>query len=366
MNHNRLYLRFLLTFLVVILCASLLLTSCQTKRIINMSGFIQTVTIDKSDRPNEYFFGITFAELKPDGKAKAVYMAYRASNFEEAYDHFLMQTRFTLVVGQVRNIIVGKALAEEGLLIPAISNLLLQPKFPITTRLMVYEGEARDFLKLGEDVTDFNLYRLVIKMQNFYKISISTVFNFVRDYIENGADPYSFIVKIKSKSASLSGSAVFSKQGKWVGTLSEQETIYMLMMRSPKFNTFIHLDKEAGHAPIPITMQNAVSKRTITVLETKPVPKIIITLHVKGTLDTTLSELTSDQQVQESHVEHAMEKQITKTIRKLQDLQSDPVGFGMFVRNNMAFEEWDDAKWPEMFKQADIQCKVKFNLENKI
>ncbi|MCR8843471.1 Ger(x)C family spore germination protein [Paenibacillus sp. SC116] len=366
MSQIRRYIRLFLKFLTIMMCASLLLTGCQTKRIINMSGFIQTVTIDKSDVPNEYFFGITFPELKPDGTTKSVYMAYKASNFEEAYDHFILQTRFTLLVGQTRNIVVGKSLAEEGLLVPAITNLLLQPKFPITSRLMVYDGEARDFLKLGEDITDFNLYRLLIKMQSFYKISISTVFNFVRDYIENGSDPYTFIVRIKSKSASLHGSAVFSKQGKWVGTLNEQETTDMLMMRSPKFHTFLHLDKQQGNAPIPITMQNAQSERTIKVLETKPFPKILITMNIKGTLDTTLSELTSDQTVKEPQVEQAIEQQLTKTIRKLQELKSDPVGFGMFVRNKMPYEEWDDEKWPDMFKQAEIQCKVKFNLENKI
>ncbi|MCG7406004.1 Ger(x)C family spore germination C-terminal domain-containing protein [Paenibacillus sp. ACRRX] len=354
--------RVIMTMLVLVALASLTV-SCQAKRIINQNGYIQTITIDKTDDPNQYFFGIMYAEPLAEGKAKSTYQGYMAHDFTEAYNHFTLQSRFALVVGHVRNIIISREIAESDV-IKVISNLLFQPKFPLTSRILVYEGQAKDFLQQKEDLTDFHLYLLLEKLQKINDYSLSTVFNFVRDQQQLGIEPITSIVKLKND-AVIGGMSLF-RGGKMIGIVPEKEVNYMLLLRNHSIKGAFYINENQLPGNEPIILDNAKSRRSIEVVHTAPVPKIIIRLHITSTLTTPMSETTPEDKISEALIQETLQRKFNQFVQSVQEKEADVIGVGMHVRNKMRYSEWNEAKWPKLFKNADIKCIVRYYKENEI
>ena len=330
--NDRLYARFIWCFILCMLML-LLIGGCQSKRIINQNGFIQTVTIDRvKDEPKLFYYGITYPELTPDGKSKTISLGIRAHDFQEAFLHFSLQTRYNLVLGQIRNIVMGKSVWSHDMN-HALNNLNFQPKFPLSARLMIYDGEARELLQLSEDTTDFHLYQLMLKLQKLNDFSLSTIFNYVRDDIQPGIAPVATTIRVRDKSISVNGLAVF-KDNKLAGQLSEQDVNYMLLLRNHKVSGSFHISQETLDASEkPIIIDNAQSKSKVTVLETSPTPKIRIDVDMTSTVTTALNELNAKQLLSELQIAHALELELNRVIREMQKIKCDAIGVGMYVRN---------------------------------
>lgn len=344
----------------------LLLSGCQSKRIINQNGFIQTVTIDRvKDEPKLFYYGITYPEFTPDGKSKTITLGIRAHDFQEAYLHFSLQTRYNLVLGQIRNIVIGKSVWIHDMK-KALTNLNFQPKFPLSARLMIYDGEARELLQLNEDTTDFHLYQLMLKLQKINDFSLSTIFNYVRDDIQPGIEPVATTIRVRDQSVSVEGIAVF-KDNKLASKLTEHDVNYMLLLRNQKVSGSFHVSQETlENTNKPIIIDNAMSKSTVKVLEASPVPKIMIDVDVKSTLTTALNELNANanQSLSEQQITEALEAEFNRVIHHLQELKCDAIGVGMYVRNKLPYSDWDEEQWNETFSKAEIACKVKYRMEN--
>ena len=65
-------------------------------------------------------------------------------------------------------------------------------------------------------------------------------------------------------------------------------------------------------------------------------------------------------------IERSVEHDLNQFVRKVQASGADPIGIGQLIRNKMAYEEWNEDTWREMFKKADIRCIVQYTLENEI
>ncbi|WP_028546312.1 Ger(x)C family spore germination C-terminal domain-containing protein [Paenibacillus taiwanensis] len=354
--------RVLMTMLVLMVLA-VVASSCQTKRVINQNGYIQTITVDKTDDPNQYYFGIMYAEPLAEGKAKSSFQGYKAHDFTEAYNHFMLQSRFALVVGQVRNIIISKEIAESDV-VKVISNLLFQPKFPLTSRILIYEGKAKQFLRQKEDLTDFHLFILLEKLQKVNDYSLSTVFNFVRDQQQVGIEPITSIVKLR-KDAVIGGMSLF-RGGKMIGIVPEKEVNYMLLLRNHSIKGAFYINESQLSGNEPIILDNAKSRRSIEVVQTAPVPTVVIKLHITSTLTTPMSETTSEDKITESMIQETLQRKFNQFIHFVQEKEADVIGVGMHVRNKMRYTEWNEAEWPKLFKNANIKCIVHYYKENEI
>ena len=246
----------------------------------------------------------------------------------------------------------------------ALNNLNFQPKFPLSARLMIYDGEARELLQLSEDTTDFHLYQLMLKLQKLNDFSLSTIFNYVRDDIQPGIAPVATTIRVRDKSISVNGLAVF-KDNKLAGQLSEQDVNYMLLLRNHKVSGSFHISQETLDASEkPIIIDNAQSKSKVTVLETSPTPKIRIDVDMTSTVTTALNELNAKQLLSEQQIAHALELELNRVIREMQKIKCDAIGVGMYVRNKMAYADWKEEQWHEAFSKAEIECKVNYRMVN--
>lgn len=355
-----------LQWAVVLLSFSLIMSSCQMKRIINDNGFIQTITVDKTDQPDIYRFGIMFPDPEKGSTKNPISLIYESENLPIALSHFQFKTRYSLVVGQLRNVIISRELAEEVGLNKLIQSLLYHPKFPLTTRIMIHDGKASEYLKLSEDLTDYHLANLILKLQDEYRTGTNTLFNFVRNEMEPGIDPILLQSSINEGSAYINGVRLFKKD-KSVGRLEEQEVPYILMFRNPKVTVSLNIPKEYLPTDQNFIIENAIVKRHISVQRVNPIPKVDIHFTIFGPLVSPINELTANSnKITEAMIEKAVEQDLNHVLDKLQSLQADSIGIGTFVRNKMSFEEWDEEEWREMFKKADIRCRVRFTLENKL
>ncbi|WP_088549556.1 Ger(x)C family spore germination protein [Paenibacillus aquistagni] len=359
------YARRMMTFLIIIIIP-IMLTSCLAKQIINQNGFIQTITVDKTDTADIYRIGIMFPDPEKGSTQNALSLSIEAENLPKALDHFQLKTRYSLVIGQLRNIIISRELAESVGVNKIIQTLLYNPKFPLTSRIMIHNGKASDYLKLKEDLTDYHLSNLVKKMQNQYKTGTNTLFNFVRNELEPGVDPILLQSHIEEGSAGIEGALLFIKD-KPTSMIDEQELQYLLMLRNKKMNVNLNISKAFLPTNQPFAVNNAIVKKEIRILQVKPIPKFEIYFSIIGPLVSPINDITDhSSEITSDMIERSVEHDLNQFVRKVQASGADPIGIGQLIRNKMAYEEWNEDTWREMFKKADIRCIVQYTLENEI
>lgn len=77
-------------------------------------------------------------------------------------------------------------------------------------------------------------------------------------------------------------------------------------------------------------------------------------------------ELVNGPQLQQ--LEHRIAQNIAErcesVIRKMQELGSDALGIGRYVRNSGTYAEWKKLNWREEFPKVDIRCEVNVRFSN--
>lgn len=164
----------------------------------------------------------------------------------------------------------------------------------------------------------------------------------------------------------FAGTAVF-KQDKLVGRLTTQETRVLLMLQG---------DFQRGFVVVadPQLPDQAVN----VLLRLGERPKIKarmadgqVTLEVELNLEAEISAIPSGINYETNDYRRQLEDKISQVITaeinallyKTQALGSDVVGFGHHVRPLFGkYQEWRQADWEEMYRQAEIDVQVKTNI----
>ncbi|UHA72574.1 Ger(x)C family spore germination protein [Paenibacillus sp. 481] len=348
--------------IVFVLLAGLTV-GCQNKTIVNEAGFIQTITIDKSD-DHMFEFGISFPQTKETGKTSFAYITIKATDFPGAYRKLILKTRYKLVLGQLRNVIVGKSVAQDDV-IDVLRNLIYDPELPLSANLFIYDGKASDLLRNHLDELNYTLYRLLLKLNQNKGISMSTIFNFVRDYLDDGAEPLASHLRSTKEDVYVQGIALF-QGGKWTYTLPEKDVAYMLMMRNDRMNTYVYMPPKTFGAPFSLVIDNAKAKRWIKVKQVSPEIEIDIYVSLSGSVITPLNELIKAESRPAAYIEQKVEEEMNKVMQELQKQRTDAVNLGMYVRNKMGYPAYSQAKWREQFAHARIRCHVQFQMDNQL
>lgn len=346
----------------IILSTWIATTGCQQKIIVNEAGFIQTITVDTGTK-QPYEYGISFPQ-EANGKKSIIWNTIlEAPDFQGAMNHFNLLTQSQLVVGQLRNILFGEEVGKQT--VNAIRHLVYDSKFPLTSNLLMVRGKANSILQAPKEELNLPLYQLLMKLHKNKNLTLSSLFNFIRDDLDDGIEPICSIARFDNNNVSIHGMALF-RNGNWVATIPEEDVNFMLTMRHNRMTAPLYIAEKHLNTTQPLIIENAQVRREIRVLRTDPHPEVEIVLTIKGATTSSLNELGNNKVGTSINIAKELQRKYEQVIHFLQENRTDCLGVGMHVRNKIGYPAYKGEEWPERFAKSNIRCTVSFTKINEV
>ena len=275
-----------------------------------------------------------------------------------------VQNEYNVFMGQCRAIIFGETLAKNGLN-QALDFINRMPTFPPTAFVVIGRptAEAIQYLKWPEtDVHDQDIRWFFSNRPN-QKFGVQK-WSLFRDIYDPLQDPLVPLVTPLEDNSSMRviGSAVF-RGNRMVGELDLEETALLELMKDPQKENRITLSLGQN---IHATFYAITGKNKIKVSYLNNQPHYQITMRLNGFLGELSGPrlpLTPKNLKQlKKQTESYLEESLLKIIKKLQTLESDPLGFGNRFRAKQP-RHFSAHRWPLDYNQAEFKVKVKFFID---
>ncbi|MCP3741008.1 Ger(x)C family spore germination protein [Rossellomorea sp. BNER] len=343
-----------LLFLMII---TSFLTACTEKKIVDELGLINGVSYDRSDEENQYLITVSFpkvSEKTSEYKSKVITTNARSS--KEAKMKLKQKTNFNLVSGQARLAIFGEEVAKEGIY-DIVESLLRDPSIGARVHLAVASGTGNEILTkkfIDEPDNVFYIFSLLEKAQSQNSIPSINLYEFTRDYYDDGIDPILPIFKPLENEIKLEGFAIFDEDH-CVTKVHGQEIQLLFILKKNIKNGNLFFELDSGEK---VMLSYFKSKRE---LQVKNNDGMKVNIHIEGQIQEYdgKKDLTDRKQLKELEREMSdyLNDKFTALIGVLQENQTDPIGFGQYFRNDNTYKDWKDINWNEVYKNMSIDVK---------
>ncbi len=367
--------------LIVISLLLAFLTGCVQPKSIEDLGIINTRGVDLlEDNKIEttlviYKFDSQSQELSAivSGEGNTIKGARKSANYK---------TSFQLTPGQIRVELFGKEVAEKGLL-SFVDTQIRDARVSDTMFLAVSDTTAEDVITQGKEGAAVHigkyLYELIEQNIEDNIIPRVTLQDFLHIYYDKGKDPYLPVLSTKTDSPSLSAIALF-QDDKYVGQLPVRNALLVNIFTKTIENASLEVelpmkpfkqhmkknkqdesDDEKLYALMKILKGN--SKTTITNQQN-------MKFETKITFDVIIHEISEEIDFKKPKVKKRFEKGVEKDfkqqfeqlLKQLQELNSDPLGYGTIYRVNKPGGKLTDEEWHNKFPDISVDFKVDFTI----
>jgi spore germination protein len=369
-------LRKLLLTLVTSISLIILGTGCAQERIVEELGFIHGVGYELNEAENADEDGIltitlSLPQVSPTAVTDRVTLTTTAHTSKEGRTQLARQTERVLVSGQLRTVLFSDNLAERGFK-DTIDTLNRDHSIGLNLKVIVVNGSAKELL-MGEyeqhPRTSRYIYEMVEKEAKTHVTIDTSLYQFIRDYYDDGIDPIVPLIKQGKKEIILDGIGLF-KGDQLVIKVHPKDGRVFKMLHGDYLGGNITVEMDLKDEPkeddyLYLTFNTLESTRKVNV---KSPSEIEIDLHVKGGVDEYTGHLDlSDDEVQ-MEIEEKLGKYIEeigqKIISEMQEKQSDSLGLGQFVRNSSSYQKWKGMNWKEeIYPDAKISVNVDVKLK---
>lgn len=370
---------------LLITCLSVPLPGCWDYIAINRRAFVLCLGVDPAvDDPQKIRFTIQTPLLSKgasggqSGGSKRGAPDYRnvsveAYTLSEAFRRLQLQLYRQTDIAQIQAVVVSGKLPAE-MMDAVIGELIRAPKINRLAYLFATPDSAKDILDArGLPVTpaDFLDKQSAIR-QHGYTHNLQ-LWQYWRDTTQVGVVPIIPIVRTQSSSDDGSGSTLVTggievyKNNQPLLALGDTDTLYVNFLQGRVRN--MALDAPLGGGIIDITdIHETCRLRCITqgrqiILRAK--------VSVRGTLGKIVRSSPSpipaaNLNAIQSQTAHYLTVQLTNTLKKLQDQQSDIIGFGkMYLQRHPNEEQRIKTQWGNMFQHAKIDVQVNVTIINR-
>lgn len=363
-----------LTISIIITC--ILLTGCVESRNIEKLGIITAAGYDLLE--DGWIEGThVFFQFDPNATNISQILVSKAKTSKGVMDDASLKTSKILVSGHQRLSIFGTDLAKKGMM-RMMDTMARDANAADMMYIALSATTAKDVLKASnfEDAPNIGAYlhKIIEKNVQEEKIPECTLHNYLHDFYDYGTDPILPLVKIEENKPTIRDLGVLQRD-KLVGTITAKEGFFIKLIRD-KFTTgsielvvpmepfkdSIQTDRDYEDLEgIYMNHDQIRSEAKIKLVDPK---NLKFTVDIK--LDTRLLEVSQDLAVSDRKVIKKLEKYVSKNIeqqlvdllKKLQEMNSDPLGFGRIYESVMGPDAVKDEKWREMFPDIDVEFSV--------
>lgn len=359
--------------IVISLLASLAVVSgCGEQRVLERLGYVQIVGYDKG-QGEQLKVSFYLPKFGPEfGTTKGEFLTATARSGKEAKTKIVRQTNWDIVSGQLRNLLLSDSLAREGVW-PHLDTMVRDPTISPRVKISIVEGEAAGILGKSyaqHPSTGIYIDRLLetgIAAQDIPRISL---FEFQRDFLDDGIDPIMPVLKDLGNDVEVTGLALF-RADRYAGKLKAEDIPIFLMLFENNSKLDIYQDLGSGDRQgSSFTMLSGV--KTTRKVKARRLSSGQFELQIRVRAQGHVTEYRGEQDMaseeQRKQLEQTVSEQLSeraeRLIALLQRTKSDSLGFGSYVRNSMPYRAWKQLDWPEEFPEAKIRCQVRFTIQS--
>jgi spore germination protein len=358
-----------LTFLSIIL--AVLLTGCWDQRIFEQTGFILQMGVE-TGKDGRILFTRTLPVLSDIAHNEIEIIVSEADLVREGREMAKRVSSKSIEGGKMQQIYFSTEFARKG-----IHELLeifeRNPINPLLANVVVVDGSPRELIETAHEFKDkprlaFYVNYLLENNRRDAYIPETRIYNFDIDYFAEGIDPLTPRIRLTKDAIEVTGSALFDGD-KMVGEIDPAWTGLIMAMKNKKKGTeYIFQDKSLETDPginkkgIAVMLREADCK--ISVMIKNGLPQIQVALKY----DTSLTEYKWDdmnddklQEQLEERISKSVTEECNKLIRYMQEVGSDPVGFGELVRTKQN-SYWKSIDWKKVYGEADITATARIEI----
>jgi spore germination protein len=276
--------------------------------------------------------------------------------------------------GKIQHIIFSKELAEKNTA-ELLDVFMRSSENPLLANIVVVDGSPIEMLNMSRGYKDkprLGLY-LANNIQDAHVHAAtpeSTIYEFTVLRYSGTIDPIASYISYDEKGVKIEGSALFNGS-RMVGNIGFEETglLHALMGEKKQIGYYVRAQNIQGEANsdkrgISILLHRV--KRKIKADVTGTIPKINIHFDMTGIIDETdlnyrLDE-TQEKKELEDKISILIEKDCMKLIKYLQEIRSDPIGFGEMIRATHN-EYFKSVVWKNIYPEVQFNVDVKVNFE---
>lgn len=348
----------------------IILVGCTNQKILERTSLMTLIGYDLAE-DDKITATTTIRQINPDLESKVEIQSATESTSRGALVKIELKTSKEVGAGQLRVALFGEELAKSGLE-DNIHTLKMNPEISNGIYLAVVEGNAKNLIENNyKNITDIgqHIFQLIdhnIEQNHALSPSLHEV---NRDYTAQFADYFLPMLKKQGEFIEISGTALF-KEGKMVGTLPAEDTLYLKMIRD-NFqggsleltlpSTTLESTSVDSSEEIEIVIDSIKSKRKNKLVD-KTVPEFELTVSI----ECRLLEVPSGLSINDKKSEEALEKGINKKIENelnsiiqySQEINSDILRFGEHYKTQVRNSKVDSEKWHEMYPDMKVRVTV--------
>ncbi|MFM1651681.1 Ger(x)C family spore germination protein [Brevibacillus sp. B_LB10_24] len=343
---------------LVVLACSLALTGCGDQRILERLGFMHTISYDAVPH-KKLRITVSIPETEPQSKSSRELLTTVANSSKEAHIQLARKTNLEMVSGQLRGALFGSSLAEKGLW-DVIDTLLRDPSISPNVKISVVTGSSADGLlrtKLSQHLrTDRFIDRLLEKEIKTHLVPRTTLYDFSRDFFDDGIDPVAPLLKRQKNSITLDGIGLF-RDDKYVRDSFKRGEMSLDLSK-----------QNGGHREL-VMLSSLKSQRKVKVEVAEDGKKHVkVDVKMKCSILEYIGPLKlgndADKRKLEAKMSQYLSKKGEEMIRFMQQNRVDGLGIGKYVRNSMDYDAWRKLDWHEEFRRMNVSCNVAVKIKD--
>ncbi|MGY4690152.1 Ger(x)C family spore germination protein [Salibacterium sp. K-3] len=354
---------------ILVVCLHVvMLSGCMQTQVIDDISLIQTVSFDKADN-NKFYYTVSYPYFLEQGKESKIGVEQRSiisETPEEARSKLNTNSQKPLRYGQLRVVLFGKDVAEEGVE-QYVKSFYRNPRIGNRIFLAVSEGNAGRALRFQEGAKQrIGMYfsNLIEHNMEFENLPESNMHLFLFDLYSDGKDAFLPLVKREEKELKLTGIVLFDEDHMTAKLNMEETFIYKLLLAGSRNGTSQFVIR-GGDRDNYVVIENIFTKLDFrNISQTPQEPEYEVNLNMKGEITdhTGNFDLSNEKDMKtiESKVQKQVQTAALELIHRFQKKNIDPIGFGEKYRSTT--RNWDAEKWKESIYQ-DMNVQVNVNLE---
>lgn len=361
-----------------ILCSLLLLTGCIEQNRIEKLGMSDSIGIDpvysQEGKPSET--GITIAVSIPKAgiseTEQADILQTTAQSPKEGRVHLNRKIEKVLVTGQLRSMLFAKDLAKQG-----IFNQLDSYRRDYTVgerlKIVVVNGSAVDLLTQKYSTIKsigMRIDELLTQEAKIHEVPDVSLYSFVRDYFDDGADPVTPSIALVQGNLEVDGVALF-QDDRYVGKIDIDDTVLFGLLSKSLKQGEIHLTftERSSKSKETAVISSLISKRKVKVYKhMEGPPDIVIQIRLSAIILEYSGDASFKKPQEQKNIcldlSEALRKKLQSIVTYVQRQGGDNLGVGTYVRNSMSYEDWKAMDWDSVYPKANIRVEVETTIRD--
>ncbi|QHW29608.1 Ger(x)C family spore germination protein [Paenibacillus rhizovicinus] len=353
----------------MLICSLIWLPGCGFKDI-DRRFFVMAIGIDKSEHAAKPYrvslkLAIPFSKIQPGQTNDFQLISDDAGSIAEAVRHMKSKVDKELDFSQAKIIVIGKPMSAEILRKGTLDWFLRRRDIQGSAFMALGDPTAEDILNVKTSSERFPGDSLFLSFdqdgtESSY-ILTEYLYDFHRRATEKGIDPYLPVIRPRDNGFLIDRVAVFDKKElKAVLSPGESRVFNELTKHFQKFD----LETKNDAVQFAINVHKATYRYRIDA--SKPaMPKLTMNIRMIGqSEESTESLYKKPWSYYERLAEQQAQARYTKLLEKMQSLEVDPVGFGLYYRATRNRRDQDWTSWQAIYPNLSFQTNVKIVIKS--